>query len=71
MKHRIEMEQQKLREQLAEQQQAAPDAVEQDQVETAEFEDEDDEVEDIDDIDDAPAMVADDARAQTGSKQDT
>ncbi len=67
MKHRIEMEQQKLREQ----QQTAPDAVEQDQVETAEFEDEDDEVEDIDDIDDAPAMVADDARAQTGSKQDT
>lgn len=68
MKHRVEMEQQKLRERLAEQE-AAPGAGEQDQV--AAYEDEADEVEAVDDLDETPALAADDAPAQTESKQDT
>ena len=70
MKHRLEMEQQKLREQLAEQEDA-PEATEDDRAEMAGYEDEADEIEDIEDIDDTPAQAADDANAQTGSKQDT
>ncbi len=71
MKHRIEMEQEKLRERLAAQDEAAPNAAAGDQAEMADHEDEADEIEDVDDIDDTPAMAADRPNAQTESKQDT
>ena len=67
MKHRLEMEQQKLRERLAEQE-AAPDAAAD---EAAGYADEVDETEDIDDVEDTPAVAAGDADATTEAKQDT
>lgn len=71
MRHRVEMEQEKLRERLAAQEEAAPDAAAGDQDDMAEDEAEADEIEDIEDIDDTPAVAADRANAQTESKQDT
>ena len=73
MKHRLEMEQQKLREQLAEQE-AAPDAADGDRATRVEDEDETDAIEEIEEIDDAdhtPPIYADDAGAQSETKQDT
>lgn len=71
MRHRVEMEQEKLRERLAEQEETAPNAAAGDPAEMDGHEDEADETEDIDDIDDTPAVAADRADAQTESKQDT
>lgn len=63
MKHRIEMEQQKLREKLAEQE-AAEDGADSDRVEAVEDYDEVDEIEEIDDDSEAPALAAADIDTQ-------